>query len=63
MVKTSDAAANVRCYGNAASVTVASSCESLMDKMNVSTATNVFGRSGASVDVELPFTWHSGEKG
>lgn len=41
---------------------IVSSCESLMDKMNVSTATRVFGRSGVGVDVELPYTWHSGER-
>lgn len=59
VAKTSEAATKVRCYGNTATMNIVSSCEFLMDKMNVSTATRVFGRSGVGVDVELPYTWHS----
>ena len=53
---------NVRCYGSAAAAAILESCQSILDKMDVSNLRTVFGRSGtAGPHVELPYTWQSGK--
>ena len=53
---------NVRCYGSAAVVAIVNSCQSIMDRMDVSSEVKTFGKGGLGVDVELPYTWNSGEQ-
>ena len=53
---------NVRCYGSAAVRAIVNSCQSIMDRMDVSNEVRTFGTGGIGVDVELPFTWHSGQQ-
>ena len=53
---------NVRCYGSAAVRAIVNSCQSIMDRMDVSKEVRTFGTGGIGVDVELPFTWHSGQQ-
>lgn len=51
---------NVRCYGSAAVVAIVNSCQSIMDRMDVNEEVRTFGTGGIGVDVDLPYTWHSG---
>ena len=53
---------NVRCYGTAAVPGIVNSCQSIMDGMDVSKNVRTFGTGGVGVDVELPYTWHSGQQ-
>lgn len=53
---------NVRCYGSAAVAAIVNSCQSIMDRMDVSKEARTFGIGGTGVNVELPYTWHSGEQ-
>lgn len=52
---------NVRCYGSAAVRDIVVSCQSIMNRMDVSKEIRSFGRAGSGLDVELPYTWHSGQ--
>lgn len=52
---------NVRCYGTAAVPAIVKSCQGIMNRMDVSNEVRTFGIGGAGVDVELPYTWHSGQ--
>ena len=60
MVQNLEPTANVRCYGSAAIMAIVNSCQSIMDRMDVSDTVRTFGR-GEGVDVKLPHIWHSGE--
>lgn len=53
---------NVRCYGTAAVKGLVKSCQSIMDRMDVSNELRTFGTGGLGASVELPYTWHSGER-
>lgn len=53
---------NVRCYGSAAVMGIVNSCQSIMDKMDVSKEVRTFGTGGVGVNVKLPYTWYSGEQ-
>lgn len=53
---------NVRCYGTAAVPAIVDSCQSIMDGMDVSKTMRTFRTGGVGVDVELPYTWHSGQQ-
>lgn len=53
---------NARCYGTAAVPGIVNSCQSIMDNMDVSKTVRTFGTGGVGVDVELPYTWHSGQQ-
>ena len=53
---------NVRCYGSAAVMGIVNSCQSIMDKMDVSEEVRTFGTGGIGVDVKLPYTWSSREQ-
>ena len=53
---------NVRCYGSAAVRAIVNSCQSIMDRMDVSKEARTFGIGGTGVNVELPYTWRSGEE-
>ncbi|KAF6232075.1 hypothetical protein HO173_009669 [Letharia columbiana] len=50
---------NVRCYGSAAVMGIVNSCQSIMDKMDVSKEVRTFGTGGVGVNVKLPYTWYS----
>ena len=52
---------NVRCYGTAAVTAIVNSCQSIMNRMDVSREIRNFGRAGSGLDVELPYTWRSGQ--
>ncbi|CAD6588724.1 MAG: hypothetical protein ASARMPREDX12_003424 [Alectoria sarmentosa] len=58
VAKPYEAAKNVRCYGDVATMVIVNSCQNIMDKMDVSNSPRIFG-IGAGVDVELPYIWHS----
>lgn len=52
---------SVRCYGSAAVTAIVNSCQSIMDRMDVTNELRTFGTAGTGVVVELPYTWHSAD--